>query len=283
MKIVIAGMSGLVGNALKEFFTARGDSVFPLSIREDSIKGLEEIDGADAVINLSGASIIKRWSDSYKQTLYTSRINTTNLIVDAIIASNNPPSVLINASAVGIYDSLHKHDETSPFLANDFLGKMAHDWEASALRVQSTQTRVCILRFGVVYSSFGGAMSKMLPPFRLNLGGNLGDGKQIVSWIHLDDLKRIFGFVLLDESIQGVVNATSPAPLSNAEQTTIMAKTLNRFTFFPIPAFVVKIIFGEGSTVMLDSKEVYPQVLMDKGFIFHYPTFEEAMKEIASH
>lgn len=282
MKIAICGLSGFVGTALKEFLSARGDEIIGLSHRSSSHFGLEMIDGADVVINLAGAPIIGRWSASYKQTLTHSRIETTRQIVEKIKSASNPPKLLINASAIGIYASNRPQDENSYKYENDFLSQLVQAWEGCALEAQSDATRVCILRFGVVYGATGGAMAKMLPPFRWNLGGILGDGGQMISWIHLHDLTRIFEFVIDRPHLQGAINATAPHPLTNAAQTAIMAKALRRVAILPLPAWLIKMIFGEGSTIMLDSKEVYPTILEKNGFVFDYPTFERAMEEIAA-
>jgi uncharacterized protein (TIGR01777 family) len=137
------------------------------------------------------------------------------------------------------------------------------------------------MRFGVVYAAGGGAMAKMLPPFMMGLGGKMGDGFQMISWVHLEDLVRSCAFLIEHTEINGVVNLTSPEPISNLEQTKAMGRILDRPTFFDLPEWIVKLVFGEGSIVMLDSKEVYPRVLQEHGFEFRYPTFDSAMGEIA--
>lgn len=282
MKIVICGMSGFIGQALAKRFKERRDEVQALSIRtgirlEDVVRVIE---GADVIINLAGASILGRWSLSYKETLRRSRLDTTNIIVQAIALCQKPPSVLLNASAVGVYDSEHQHDETSRYFGNDFLANLVLEWESAAVKAKSDETRVCLMRFGVVYGRGGGAMEKMLPPFKMGFGGKMGDGFQMISWIHLEDLVEAFVFVMSNTDIEGVVNITSPEPINNLEQTATMAKVLHRPAFFDMPAWIVKLIFGEGSIVMLDSKEVYPRVLQEHGFQFRYPTFGSALEQI---
>jgi hypothetical protein len=282
MKIVLCGSSGFIGSALKAFFLQLNYEVVTLSIRSstsvDSI--VKTIEDTDVLINLSGANILGRWTQEYKNVLRQSRLESTQKIVDALKKSLHPPHTYINASAVGIYDSAHRHDETSHDYANDFLAMLVRDWESLVFQAQSSRTRVCATRFGVVYGRDGGAMQKMLPPFKIGLGGKMGEGSQMVSWIHIDDLVRGYDFLIHHPDIQGVVNFSSPHPLRNAEQTRIMGKVLHRPTFFTIPSWAVKLIFGEGSSVMLDSKEVTPAVLEHEGFEFLYPTFEGAFKEI---
>lgn len=283
MKIIICGMSGFVGNALGRFFKGRGDEVVSLSIRSsttsDSI--VSQLENSDVIINLAGANILGRWSTSYKETLRQSRLATTAVLVDALRKCDHPPHTWLNASAVGIYDSDHQHDEYSHHFEDDFLSRLVQDWEYEASKASCPETRVCMMRFGVVYGRGRGAMEKMLPPFKMGLGGKMGDGFQMISWIHLDDLVRACGFLIEHKEISGPVNFTAPEPISNLEQTQIMGRVLNRPTFFDLPAWLVKLVFGEGSSVMLDSKEVYPRILQERGFAFLYPTFGSAMEEIA--
>ncbi len=275
-------MSGFIGKAMERHLSQRGDRVVGLSIREttplpDIVAAFED---ADAVINLSGATILRRWSRTYKKMLTQSRLNTTQKIVEAISKCATPPSVLLNASAIGIYDSFHQHDETSRDLGEDFLSGLVRAWEYCAAGAASENTRVCMMRFGVVYAKEGGAMEKMLPAFRMGLGGKLGDGFQMVSWIHLDDLVRACTFLLEHEEMAGVVNLTAPEPICNLRQTQMMGSVLKRPTFLSLPAWALQLAFGEGAGVMLDSKEVYPRRLQEAGFEFFYPTFYEAMEQI---
>lgn len=282
MKIVICGISGFVGSALKVFFEKRGDDVFPLSIRTKvSAEAVaQKLNGCDVLINLSGANILGRWSKRYKVLLRQSRLETTEKIITALSLCDDPPHTLLNASAVGVYDAYHQHDEFSRHFGDNFLASLVRDWEHSACRAHSELTRVCTMRFGVVYGKGGGAMAKMLPPFNLGLGGKMGDGFQMISWIHLDDLVRAAAFLIDHKEIHGAVNFTSPEPITNFEQTKAMGRILHRPTFFDLPEWVVKLVFGEGSIVMLESKEVYPRILQEAGFEFDYPTFDSAMEQI---
>jgi uncharacterized protein (TIGR01777 family) len=282
MNIAISGSSGFVGSALTEFLTHQGHTILPLRIRPTT--SIEEIhavlEKSEVVINLSGASILGRWSEKYKKILRHSRLDTTQKIVDALRMMSHPPHTFINASAVGIYDSIHHHTEDSIEFADDFLATLVQEWEGCALRAQSSQTRVCCTRFGVVYGKGGGAMAKMLPPFRWGLGGKMGSADQMVSWVHIDDLVRIYDRILHTPSLQGIINVTAPHPLTNRDQTAIMGQLLHRPTFCTIPSWVVKALFGEGSSVMLESKTVTSAVLEEMGFVFTYPTFEKAFGAI---
>lgn len=282
MKIIICGMSGFVGNALHDFLSSEHHEVVSLSIRSNSLVEsiVKVIDGSDIVINLAGANILGRWSTVYKKMLRSSRIETTASLTHAITHCVNPPHTLLNASAVGVYDSYHQHDEYSRYLGDDFLASLVQEWEETALSAKALGTRVCIMRFGVVYGKSGGAMAKMLPPFKLGFGGKLGDGFQMISWIHVEDLVRACLFLIENEEQEGVFNLTAPEPICNLQQTKKMGKYLHRPTFMSLPAWIVKLIFGEGSCVMLDSKEVYPRRLQESGFAFKYPTFDSAMEQI---
>ena len=276
-------MSGFVGEALARFFQARGEEVRGLRIRtstqvESIVPLLEE---TDVVINLAGTSILGRWSRKYKQGLRQSRLDTTQKLSEAISRCENPPPTFLNASAVGIYDSYHQHDESSRHLSEDFLADLVRAWERAAMLAHSEKTRVCAMRFGVVYGAGGGAMEKMLPPFEWGIGGKSGDGFQMVSWIHLEDLVRGCAFLIERSDISGPVNFTAPEPLTNLEQAKTIGAVLRRPAFFTVPEWLLKLVFGEGSSVILDSKEVYPKVLQESGFEFRYPTFADAMEQIA--
>jgi len=284
LKIAICGKSGLVGSKLESFFSSMNNDVIGVKIRDEiSVEDVaKQIEKCDVLINLSGVSILGRWDDEYKKKLYESRIDTTKKLVDAIGLCSEKPKLFLNASAVGIYDSFHSHKDGSQKYADDFLSHLCRDWEAEARRAGNFGVRNVQMRFGVIYAKEGGAIQKMLPPFKFALGGIVGNGEQIVSWIHLQDLVKAVYFIIKTPDINGAINFTAPYPISNKEQTKIMGKLLNRPTFLPIPAFVLKLIFGEGSTVMLDSKEVYPTKLLESGFTFEYGDFEDAFQEIIS-
>ena len=280
MKIAICGKSGLVGSKLEELFTSKHNEVIGIRVREDtSVESIsKQLEKVDIVINLSGTTILARWSESYKEKLYNSRIDTTKKLVDAMALCKNKPMLFLTASAVGIYDSEHKHNDDSTMYDNDFLSHICKEWEDEARRAWEFGIRSVQMRFGVIYAKEGGAMQKMLPPFKMGVGGKIGSGNQMVSWIHLEDLVRAIEFIIKTPDIKDSVNFTSPYPISNSEQTSIIGKTLSRPTFFSVPAFMIRLIFGEGATVMLDSKDVHPSKLLDNGFVFEYEKFEDALK-----
>lgn len=284
LKVAICGKSGLVGSKLEEMFLSQRCEVVGVKVREDiTIESIaKEIEGCDILINLSGTTILARWSDTYKEKLYSSRIDTTKKLVDAIELCKERPKLFISASAVGIYDSIHKHNDDSKDYADDFLSEICKDWEAEANRAKAFEVRCVQARFGVIYAKEGGAMQKMLPPFKMGVGGKLGNGEQIVSWIHIDDLLRAVDFIVKHPGIDGPINFTTTHPLSNSKQTKILGDVLNRPTFFSVPAFMIKLVFGGGATVVLDSKEVYPSKLLEHGFVFDFENFEDALIDIVS-
>jgi uncharacterized protein (TIGR01777 family) len=281
MRVAITGMSGYVGQAMRRFFEARGDEVVGISLRSSTqTEALtEQLDGCDVVINLAGANILTRWSEAYKQILYDSRVATTRKLVEALSQCSKRPEVLLNASAVGIYHSGVEADERGE-LAEDFLGTLCRDWEEEANEAARLGMRVALMRFGVIYGKGGGAMDKILPPFRLGVGGTLGSGEQMVSWIHIKDLVRAAVYIIEHDTLYGVFNFTAPNPLTNREQTELLAAALHRPAFLTVPAFAVKLLFGEGASVVLDSKEVYPKALLEAGFSFAFPTLDKALADI---
>ena len=266
--IAIAGASGFVGQALQKSLA----NVIVLN-RDDSVEILvEKLKDVDVVINLAGAPIVKRWNEAYKKVLYSSRIESTQKIVSAIDKSD--VSYFISTSAIGIYPNDKTCDESCTTYADDFLAKLCEDWENEALKCTKP---TAVLRLGVVLGKEGGALAKMLLPFKLGLGGNIGDGKMMTSWIAVDDLMRIYLF-LIEQKEEGVFNAVSPNPVDNANFTKALGKVLHRPTFMPLPTQVLNFIYGEASCILTDFKEVYPKYLIDKGFKFKYPVLESAFE-----
>lgn len=270
MKVAITGASGFIGTALQKIFL---DSVV-INRHDDEATILEKIKDVDVLINLAGAPIIKRWDETYKEVLYSSRINTTKTLVNVLNKSNIKH--FISTSAIGIYPDNKVCDETTKEVASDFLGYVASAWETEAFKCTKPTT---ILRFGVLLGADGGALAKMLLPFRLGFGGVIGDGKMMTSWIDIDDLMRIYQFVI-DNKLEGVFNATAPKPVSNRQFTRALSKVLHRPSIFPLPVFVLKLIYGEASTVITGSKEVYPRALMNAGFEFRYEEIGSSLSHL---
>ncbi len=270
MKIALTGSNGYVGHLLKVAFPdyiaiGRDESV------ESIISKLEDV---DVVINLAGATILKRWTAKHKRSIYESRIQTTRKLVQAINQSR--VKHFISTSAIGIYASGSAADESSKDEAGDYLATVVNAWEAEAIQANCLTT---ILRFGVILGRNGGALQKMLLPFVLGIGGPIGRGDMMMSWIHEKDLVKIYRHII-EHEIEGVINATAPNPVSNARFTKALAKVLRRPAFLPLPPFVLRLIYGEGAGVLLESKEVYPKVLTDIGFRFDYAHIDHALADI---
>ena len=280
--VAITGASGFVGTALQTMFKENGYKIIAIKrdIAKDITKLTEVIELSDVIINLAGASIIARWSESYKKELYNSRIDTTKNLIEAINNANSKPSLLISTSAVGIYTNNRSHSEFEFEYNNDFLGNLAKDWENSALEARNFGVRCAIFRFGIVLGKEGGAFAKMVTPFRFGLGGNIGSGKQYFSFIHIKDLCRAFKFVVENSSQEGVFNLTAPNVTTNAGLTKALASALNRPAFFDVPEFVLRLIFGEGAKVLTDGQNVYPKKLLDSGFVFEFDNIETTIKDL---
>ena len=280
--IAISGANGFVGTSLTNFFSSFRYKIVPLSrdILNNKSKLEKVLNSTDIVINLAGANIINRWSESYKKLLYSSRIDTTSKIVNAISSISNKPKLLISTSAVGIYDNKSIYDENGSF-SNDFLSNLCQDWEKEALKAKSEATKVAIFRFGIVMGKDGGALQKMITPFKFGLGGTIGSGKQAFSFIHISDLLNAYKFVI-ENDYDGVFNLTAPTPTTNKGLTFALGKTLKRPTILPVPEFVLKLIFSEGARVLTDGQSAIPKKLLDLGFEFKFKTIEETIENLCS-
>lgn len=270
MKIALTGASGFVGTALQEAFAG----CVIISRKDDEKAILEKLKGVDVLINLAGAPIIKRWSASYKKVLTRSRIETTRQIVSALNKSS--VSHFISTSAIGIYPDGKRCDESCSEIADDFVGTLAQQWEQEALLCHKPTT---ILRFGVILGKEGGALAQMLTPFRLGVGGTIGEGKMITSWIDIADLVRIYHFII-EKRLEGTFNAVSPQPVTNYTLTKSLGAVLHRPTILPLPKFVLRMLYGEAASVLIGSKEIYPAALEKEGFIFDYPSIQSSLEHL---
>ena len=270
MRVAMNGASGFVASHLKKQFP----DFVSIERNDTHEKILEKLQGVDVVFNLAGAPIIKRWSEEYKKLLHVSRIDTTRKLVLAI--NESEVKQLISTSAVGVYKNNLPSDETTPELGNDFLASLVLDWEAEAKKCTK---KMAILRFGVIMGADGGALAQMLLPFKLGVGGTIGNGEMMTSWIAIDDLVGIYEFVAKN-ALEGTFNACSPRPVSNYTFTKALGHALHRPTIFPVPSFALKLLFGEGASVLTDSKEVYPKALLQAGFTFKYADINEALAHI---
>jgi uncharacterized protein (TIGR01777 family) len=296
MKVLISGGSGLVGAALTESLRSEGHTVARLvrpdgaasagDIRWDPASGfvnLDAMEAADAVVNLNGASIGGgRWTPARKKILRASRVDSTRFLVESLERLKQKPRVFISASAIGYYGN--RGDEIlteSSASGNEFLAALCRDWEAEALRAQSSGTRTVITRFGVILSSNGGALRQMLTPFKLGLGGRLGSGKQWMSWVALDDVIGILRAALSNEQASGPVNVVAPNPVQNSEFTRVLASVLHRPAIFPAPAFALRLAIGEmADALLLSSQRVHSERPPAAIYAFRYENLEPALHAI---
>jgi uncharacterized protein len=296
MNITITGATGLIGKRLSELLASEGHSVCSLSRaapREagrfteafswDAEKGPppeEALARADAVVHLAGETISQRWTPEAKRRIRESRENGTRRLIEGLSTLSRRPAVLVSGSAVGFYGSRGDEILTEDAPPGEgFLAQVCVDWENQAILGESLGMRVVRLRTGMVLSPNGGALARMLPPFKAGLGGRLGSGNQWMSWIHLEDLVRLIRF-LLEQPVAGPVNATAPNPVTNAAFTRMLAGTLRRPALFPVPRFALRILFGEMAGILLDSQRVIPEVARAAGFHFEYPEVEAALANL---
>ena len=296
MKIAITGATGLIGSALSRSLTSDGHEVVPV-VRRPVTAGESAItwdpdagtidaaafEGIDAVVHLAGAGIgDKRWSDEYKRIVLESRTKGTDLLARTLAGLDRKPSVLVSGSAIGIYGDTGDTavTEDGPH-AKDFLASVCEQWEAAALPAVDAGIRVPFLRTGIVLSPDGGALAKLLPLFKLGVGGRMGSGRQWWSWITLADEIGVIRW-LLDNEISGPVNATAPNPCTNRDLTKVLGEVLHRPTLFPVPTFGPKLLLGGelADALLFTSSRVLPGVLSDNDFTFAHPTLDGALRAI---
>lgn len=299
MKVLITGATGLIGTELVSLLLQNGISVNYLTTSKNKIvnelnyngfhwspeKGIIDencLIGVDSIINLAGANISIRWTNSYKQEIIESRLLSSALLFKAI--KNNPNQVkqIVSASGTSIYPNSDKviYDENSTQVNNSFLGNVVVKWEESTDKFASLGLKVCKLRTGIVLSSKGGALVEMLKTIKIGLGSSFGSGKQIQTWIHIHDIASLYYFAIKN-NLDGVYNAVSPNPVSNEELTFTIAKVLKKPLFMPsIPKFIMKLILGEMHELLFENRNLSAKKIIDKGFVFKYKTIDEALKNI---
>lgn len=281
MKIAIAGASGLVGSALLPFLTNSGHEVVALKRGADNLYSLG-LNQPEVLINLSGENIASRWSESKKQKIRDSRILTTKGLVKAVVESKTPPKLFLNASAIGFYGNRGEVtvDESSK-RGEGFLADVVKEWEDAVEPAKKVGIRSVSMRFGAILSPQGGALGKMLLPFRLGLGGPIGAGKQFMSWIAIEDVLGAILHLINEKSLSGPVNIVAPHPERNEDFTSTLAKVLHRPAVLPMPEFAVKLLFGQmGEEVLLGGAKVEPKKLLDSGYPFLYPDLASALTHL---
>ena len=300
MNILITGGTGFVGTQLTSRLIQDKNEVTILTRSEKGAeKGAagicylqgdptqkgpwqEAIKNHDAIINLAGASIFSKWTEKHKKAIRESRVSTTRNIVEGIPSRPERPFTLFSTSAVGYYGFRGDEElfEESP-PGNDFLARIAVEWEGEALKAREKGARVVITRFGIVMGEKGGALSQMIPLFRKYIGGPIGSGKQWFSWIHIKDLAEAFAFLLKHPEISGPVNVCSPNPVRNKDLAKALGKALHKPSFMPAPGFMIKLVLGEFGSVILEGQRVIPKKLLENGFIFQYADIHKALQIIA--
>lgn len=284
-KIAVSGATGFVGSNLIRAFEKLNWEVIPLARKDfgDKPKDLaKRIQGADIIVNLAGAPITERWTEEYKKIMYESRIYVTRQIVEACRLMNPGPQLLISTSAVGYYATRGTHTEEKYMKADNFLGHLAEDWEKEAQKAKEFGKRIIIFRFGIVLGKDGGALKKMLIPFKSGMGGTIGDGSQAFSWIHIKDLISAYTTAIDNPAYEGIYNLTSPHPTTNKELTISLGKVLHRPALLRVPKFVLRLQLGEGAQVLVEGQSVLPKRLLDSGFTFSFQEIEEALKDCVS-
>jgi uncharacterized protein len=277
MNIAVTGASGFVGRRVTELLLSRGHTTRAISLR--TALSPDRLADCDAVIHLAGEPVAQRWSASAKKRILDSRVEGTRALVAAM--REHPPNALVSASGIGYYGYCGDQvlTEQSP-PGSDFLGQLAAAWEHEAQEAEMLGVRVVRLRTSTVMGAGGGALGKMLLPFRLGLGGRLGSGTQWMSWIHLDDLCAMILFALRESTLRGVLNATSPHPVTNAEFTRALAHAAHRPAVLPVPSFALRLLFGEMAEMLLGSQRAVPEAALRAGFEFRYPEIGAALIQI---
>jgi uncharacterized protein (TIGR01777 family) len=238
-------------------------------------------EGIEAVFHLAGEPVARRWTRAVKDRIRDSRVGGTRNLVAALEALKARPRVLVAGSAVGWYGDRGDElldESSSP--GDDFLARLCREWEAESSRAEGLGVRAVVVRTGIVLGRDGGALARMLPPFRMGAGGRLGGGRQWMSWIHLDDLAGLMLHAARTEALRGPVNGTAPAPVTNAEFTRILAGVLRRPAFFPVPPPVLRLAFGEGASVLLSSQRALPRAAERSGYAFRHTALDPALREI---
>ena len=305
MRIIIAGGTGLIGSALTELLSGNGHEVVVLSRNPQKSSSLPKnvkvvawdgktaqgwgrlVDGAGAIVNLAGENISgegmfpSRWTDERKKRIGESRVLTGKALVEAVRSASNKPAVLVQASAIGFYpahDERRYTEDDAP--GDDFQAEVLKQYEESTQAVEGMGVRRVIVRSGVVLSTKGGAFVPQVLPFKMMVGGPLGTGKQGYSWIHIDDEIAAIQFLMENNAAAGPFNLSSPFPISNGEFGKVIGKVMHRPSFFPVPAFVLKLVFGEVSGILLQGRYVLPKRLQELGFKFRYPDAESAVANL---
>ncbi|GAC1389365.1 MAG: TIGR01777 family oxidoreductase [Vulcanimicrobiaceae bacterium] len=275
MRIGIIGASGFIGKHLRAELHARGDEVVAVSLREPQTAALD-LATVDAIVNLAGEPVAQRWSTEVKQRIEESRTGAVASLLGALGSRSERPQRYVSASAIGYYgtsESVTFTEESPP--GTDFLARVCLGWEREAQRAADLGMQVTCIRTGIALGDDGGALQKILPPFRLGAGGRIGSGKQWMSWIHIDDVVGIY--LMAIDGVGGILNASAPSPVRNAEFTKLLGSALHRPTFLPVPGAAIAAMLGEGSYVVTEGQRVLPERTIAAGYRFKYTDLKSAL------
>jgi uncharacterized protein (TIGR01777 family) len=284
MQIKITGINGYLGTLISAGLVKRGHQVTGITrelLYGDTTKLSRAVAGTDVIINLAGVSILKRWTNKNKKLIYNSRIVTSSNLIKSIneLPESDRPAKFLSASAIGIYKPNEIHDEFSTNYETGFVGKVVKDWEDVTDKLPKNIQKN-IFRIGLVLGKKAKTIKNLRLPFKLGLGGNIGNGKQAFPFVHEKDVVNAFVWAVEDLGISGTYNLVAPEKITNKDFTKTFAKKVNRPAFIPVPAIVLKVVFGKAASLLLESPEVVPRALADNGFEFEYPTIELAFTEI---
>ena len=279
MKIAVFGGTGFIGKELRKILEANGHEVLLLDTRKDS-GWASQLKALDVVVNLAGHPLFKdRWNNKIKALIYDSRIEGTKKIVNALEGSS--VHTFISSSAIGIYGASEREADEKSSLADDFLARVCKDWEDAALVAQRRfKVRTVLLRTGIVLGKNGGALDQLLLPFKLGVGGPIGNGSQSMSWIHIQDLAGIILHCIQNDKISGAINGTAPNIVSNKEFSKTLGKVLNRPAVLPLPAFALHVVVGEAASVIASGQRAHPKAALESGYTYKFPYLEAALREI---
>lgn len=298
MNIVIAGGTGLIGSHLIKKFTSHDNHIYILTRSATNKKATtnityinwltegaepeKELDDIDVFINLAGASINSRWTDQQKQRILSSRIEATQNCISLMKKLSKKPKVFLNASAVGYYGTSFSnvYTEESRESGTDFLASVVQKWEQEALKAEELGIRTVLLRFGVILADDGGALTKMLLPYKLFIGGTIGTGEQWLSWVHIEDAINMIDYAIYHENISGPLNVTAPTPVQMKQFGETLGTVLKRPHWIPVPAFILKLLLGEMSLLVVEGQKVIPKKAVDNGFNFQFSNISEALKSL---
>ncbi len=298
MKIIVTGSTGMVGSALIRALLSDGHEVTRLvrggaqafrapgtaAVHWDPERGeidAQSLEGHDAAVHLAGENVGEgRWDEEKKRRILESRVKGTRLIAETLAALERKPEALVSASAIGFYGNRGEELLTEASASgSDFLSEVCREWEKATLAAGQAGMRVVNLRIGIVLSAEGGALPKMLTPFKLGVGGRVASGRQYMSWIDLEDLIGIIKHAITNPALRGPVNAVAPSPVTNEQFTKTLGRVLSRPSFFPVPEFAIKLAFGEmGETLLLGGQKVEPAQLKASGYSFAYPNLEDSLR-----